>query len=62
MTLDDALFDALRKDILDESLVVSAIKYDRRFWWPSHYETDLKTPGATDSWEKVTVERFDVIE
>jgi hypothetical protein len=57
----DSLFKALRGNILDESRVVGAIRYDQRFGLPSHYETDSKA-AITDSWEKVTVERFDVLE
>jgi hypothetical protein len=56
----DALFDALRKSILDERRVTDAIQYDPRFSFPRHYETGSVTP-MSDAWFKVTVERFDVL-
>jgi len=58
----DSVFDALQASILDERFTVRAIDYDHRFGWPRQYETDRRAyPELSGGYEKVTVERFDVI-
>jgi hypothetical protein len=56
----EAVFDALRASIVDESGYVEGIEYDERLWWPRHYGTGSRSM-LTDTWAKVTVERFEVI-
>jgi hypothetical protein len=56
----DSLFEALRRKFLDERRYVDSLSYDRHYGWPSQYKSDATAP-ITDVWEKVTVERFDVI-
>jgi hypothetical protein len=56
----EAIFDALRASIVDESGYVEGIEYDDRLWWPRRYGTGSRSL-LTDMWAKLTVERFEVI-
>ena len=56
----ESMFTTLRAKLLDESDSVTAVAYDPRFGWPSHFQTDARLP-VTDAGAKVTIERFDVL-